>query len=427
MLPRFRPRSFGDLIIAISLIRPGPIQGDMVHPYLRRRLGQEKADYYHPSLEPALRETLGVILFQEQVLKVARDLAGFSPGQGELLRRALGAKHAAAAIEKFHDDFIIGALAKGVSQATAEDVFNRLRAFGAYSFAKSHAAAFAVLVYQSAWLKYYHPAAFFTALLNNQPMGFYAPAVVVSEARRLGMTFLTVDVNLSAEKCRIESDAIRMGFNYVKGFGEAQSERVMTARGDMPFIDLKDFCKRTQLARRLIENVIMAGGFDAWDADRRQMIWQLGRINYAPDMLDLDFPDEPIDLTPLTIPEQMIHEFDTLGLSLGVHPLALYRPHLEADGVLSSHDLETIEAKGRIRVAGLVIVHQAPPTAKGFHFLTLEDEFGFLNVIVKPGVYKHYKRFIHSTALMIVEGAAQREETVTNVIAQRFKPITSSF
>ena len=164
----------------------------------------------------------------------------------------------------------------------------------------------------------------------------------------------------------------------------------------------------------------MAGGFDAWDADRRQMIWQLGRINYEQDTLDLDFPDEPINLTPLTVPEQMIHEFDTLGLSLGEHPLALYRPGLKAEGILSSRDLEAASPNGRVRVAGLVVVHQAPPTAKGFHFLTLEDEFGFLNVIVKPGVYKHYKRFIHTTALMVVEGTLQREGIVANVIANRF-------
>ena len=230
VLPRLRPRCFNDLIVSISLIRPGPIQGDMVHPYLRRRLGEELVTYFHPSLELSLKETLGVILFQEQVLKVARDLAGFTPGQGELLRRALGSKNPDVEIEGFREAFIAGAVCKGVEIETAEMVFEKLRAFGGYSFPKSHAASFAVLVYWSAWLKHYYPLVLYIALLNNQPMGFWSPGVLIHDARWHGITTLPVDVRLSQYKCIPEQGAIRLGLNYVKGFGEAAAERVIEAR-----------------------------------------------------------------------------------------------------------------------------------------------------------------------------------------------------
>jgi error-prone DNA polymerase len=251
MLPRMRPQTFADIIIAISLIRPGPIIGEMVHPYLRRRLGEEPIDYMHPQLKDALGETLGVVLFQEQVLKVARDLAGFTAGQGETLRRALGSKHANTLLDGLHEAFIKGATAQGVEAAAAEEVFKRLRGFGSYSFPKSHAAAFAVAVYQSAWLKRYHPAEFFGAILNNQPMGFWAPSVIVSEAKRLGIRILPVDIQFSRGKCSIENNAIRIGLSYVKGLGEASIERIEDERTRKSFEDLSDFCRRTQLPRRL--------------------------------------------------------------------------------------------------------------------------------------------------------------------------------
>ncbi len=241
VLPRLRPRTFNDVIVSISLIRPGPVQGNMVHPYLRRRTGKE----------PALEETLGVILFQEQILKVARDLADFTAGQGEQLRRALGNKRAHEAIEHFSQDFVKGAVEKDVLAPIAEEVFSSLKAFGGYSFPKSHAAAFAVLVYQSSWLKHYHPAAFYTALLNNQPMGFWSPAVIVNDARRHGISIRRVDINRTGSKCKVEDGAIRLDFNYVSGIGEAKVGQLITSRSTRVFSNLADFFQRTRLPARL--------------------------------------------------------------------------------------------------------------------------------------------------------------------------------
>jgi len=286
VLPQLKPRMFGDLIIAISLIRPGPLQGDMVHPYLRRRQGLERVRYLHPLLKPALEETLGVILFQEQTLKVARDLAGFTAGRGEQLRRALGSKHADAAIEALRAAFLDGAAAKGVPIAVATAVFEQLRAFGSYSFPKSHAAAFAVIVYQSAWLKRYHPAALFCGLLNAQPMGFWPPSVLIGDARRHGVTILPPDVHASAACCTLEGGGIRLGLSYVNGLGTVAIERIIAVR---PFAGMANLCRRTKLPRALIERLIAAGALDTWGIARRQLLWELGTLHYAADELVLSY------------------------------------------------------------------------------------------------------------------------------------------
>ncbi|MBC8171341.1 MAG: error-prone DNA polymerase, partial [Anaerolineae bacterium] len=417
VLPRLLPRCFNDLIVSISLIRPGPVQGDMVHPYLRRRLGQEAVVYFHPLLEPALRETLGVILFQEQVIKVARDLAGFSAGQGELLRRALGARHPGEAVERFRQAFLNGAAARGVDTATAEQVFDKLRAFGGYSFPKSHAAAFAVLVYRSAWLKYYHPAAFYTGLLNNQPMGFWSPAVIVNDVRRHGISVLRVDVNHSQSRCGVEADSIRLGFNYVRDFSMEAGERVVLARGSTPFIHLEDFCKRTRLPRRLVENLIAAGAMDSWGGERRDLLWALGMLPETLTGLDLVIPSETVILPALSQHEQAGMEMAMTGLTTGDHPMQIYRQILQRRGILSSSDLNPCPAGKQVRVSGLLVVHQAPPTAKGYRFLTLEDEFGFINVIVRPKVYAQFRRVVREQPLLLVVGEVQHEGSVTNVVA----------
>jgi error-prone DNA polymerase len=419
ILPKLKPRCFNDLIVTISLIRPGPIQGNMVQPYLRRRMGQEAVMYLHPALEPALAETLGVILFQEQVLKVARDLAGFRPGQGEQLRRALGSKHSSQEIARFQDAFMAGAQARGVSSEVAEMVFAQLRAFGGYSFAKSHAAAFAVLVYQSAWLKKYHPAAFYTALLNHQPMGFWSPAVLVGDARRHDIKVLAVDLHHSQAKCVVEEQHIRLGFNYITGLGESGMARLLATRQAQPFRDLSDFCRRTQLPRRLIEALILAGAMAGWQVPRRKLLWQLGQLQYAEAALDLQFPDQGVALPPLTPVEATTLEHQVLGLSTGPHILARYRERLTRQGVLASWQVAEQPDGQTVRVAGLVVVHQAPPTAKGFHFLTLEDEANLLDVILRPQVYRRYRRVVHSKLLLLVTGIVQREEGVVNVLARQ--------
>ncbi|MCB0173226.1 MAG: error-prone DNA polymerase, partial [Anaerolineae bacterium] len=417
MLPRLQPRCFNDLVVAISLIRPGPIQGNMVHPYLRRRLKLEPVTYPHPRLEPALAETLGVILFQEQVLKVARDLAGFTPGQGEHLRRAMGAKHAEAEIDRFQADFIAGAQAQGVPIDIAEAVFDQLRAFGGYAFAKSHAAAFSVLVYQSAWLKYYYPAAFLTGILNHQPMGFWQPAVLVGDAQRRGLTVLSVYINLSLGRCTVQQEHLRLGLNYVKGLGDDAIDRILTARAERSFISLADFCRRTRLARRLVEHLIMAGAMDGWGKPRRRLLWELGGLDYREESLALDVPLDNVSFPELTPVETMLWEQQVLGLSTGDHVMTLYRAWLDQNGILGSRQLATCHHGQQVRIAGLLVVRQSPPTAKGVVFLTLEDEEALMNVIVYPHVFKRYQILLRSETLLIVTGEVQRGEGVVDVLA----------
>ena len=418
VLPRLKPHCFDDLIVSISLIRPGPIQGNMVHPYLRRRQGIEPVVYPHPSLEPALKETLGVILFQEQVLKVARDMAGFTAGQGEQLRRALGAKQATEQLEKFRAAFLAGAAANGVAAGVAEAVFQQLLAFGGYSFAKSHASAFAVLVYQSGWLKLYHPRAFYAALLNNQPMGFWNAAVLTNELRRQGIPVLPVDIHLSRSKCSIEAIGIRLGLNYVKRLAEAHIEAILAARAERPFTSLDDFCRRTRIGRNGVEHLILSGTMDTWGVPRRQLLWELGTLSLQEDALDLVVDHTPVSLPPLSSIDAMLAEQTALGLSPGDHIMTHHRAALRQRHILGSSDLASSSNGGSVRVAGLLVVHQSPPTAKGFHFLTLEDEDGMINVIVRPPVYSEYRHIIHSQLLLLAEGRIQREGHVVNILAE---------
>ncbi|MDX1612889.1 MAG: error-prone DNA polymerase [Candidatus Promineifilaceae bacterium] len=423
MLPRLKPRSFNDLVVAISLIRPGPIQGNMVHPYLRRRLNLEPITYAHPLLEPALSETLGVILFQEQVLKVARDLAGFTAGQGEQLRRALGSKRATTAIEALQADFLAGARARGVPQEVAAAVFDQLRAFGGYSFAKSHAAAFTVLVYQSAWLKRYHLAPFYTALLNNQPMGFWTPAVLVNEARRRDLTVLPVDVTASQAVCTVTGESsIRLGFNYVKGLRQEHVQRILNERSD-PFISLADFYRRVRPGRQAAENLIRSGAFDGWGVPRRQLLWELGTLHPQEGELALEFQTETAELPPLTPTEAMLGEQEVLGLSTGEHIMAFYRSRLAERGILGSAGLERAGNGQRVQVAGLVVVHQSPPTAKGHHFITLEDEDGLMNIIIRPRVFDRYRRVLREHRLLLFGGVVQRAGEVISLLARQVAPL----
>jgi len=419
ILPRLKPRCMADLIVAISLIRPGPLQGDMVHPYLRRRQGLEPVRYMHPLLEPALKETLGVILFQEQTLKVARDLAGFTPGQGEQLRRALGNKHAQAAIEAMRAAFLAGAATKGVPIAVATAVFEQLRAFGGYAFPKSHAAAFAVIVYQSAWLKRYYPAALFCGLLNSQPMGFWPPSVLIGDARRHDVAILPPNIHASAARCTLEHGGIRLGLSSIKGLGAA-IERIVAAR---PFANLAELCHRTRLPRALIEQLIGAGALDSWGIARRKLLWELGTLRYAADELDLPIPHADPQLPPQSRAEAFADEIDAMDLSANEHVMTFYRAWLDAQDIDSSVTLEACDDGQRVRVAGLCVVHQAPPTAKGFHFLTLEDEWGMINVIVSPGLVVRDGKYLHSGWVLLVEGVAQREAEVINLIARRVGPL----
>ena len=423
VLPRLRPARFDDLVVSISLIRPGPVQGNMVHPYLRRRLGLEPVRYAHPLLEPTLAETLGVILFQEQVLKVARDLGGFTAGQGELLRRALGGKAAAEQVAGFREAFLAGAARQAVAGMVAEGVFAQLRAFGGYSFPKSHAAAFAVLVYQSAWLKRYHPHAFYTALLNHQPMGFWSPAVIVNDARRHGIPILPVDIARSGATCAVEGEAIRLGFNYVTHLRERHITRLLAARAERPFAGLADVRRRAPLPFRVMESLIAIGALDGFGVPRRQLLWALGEVYGADGPLPLALAPYAPDLPPLSRAEALVAEYRALGLSTGEHPMIAWREALAARGILGFRGLQAAADGAPARIAGQVVMHQAPPTAKGFHFITLEDEDGMMNVIVRPDVYRAYGGLLRAAPLLIVEGQVQRRDGVVNLLARRAAPL----
>jgi error-prone DNA polymerase len=437
LLPRLRPNCFADLVVEISLIRPGPVQAGMVHPYLRRRLGQEPVRYLHPSLEPALRDTLGVIVFQEQVLKVAQALAGWSGGQGELLRRALGRKDNQEALARLRQTFVADAAALDVSPAVAAQVFSQLEAFGSYSFAKSHAAAFAVIVFQSAWLKRYHPIPFYVALLNHQPMGFWSPAVLLNDARRHGIAVLPASVNASAAGYIPEGRGVRIGLAAVQGLGQSGAERMVAARAARPFASLLDFCRRTRLPRRLVENLIVAGALDEMgergngeqgSEGRRGLLWQLGLLDYEEaTLLGGQEPEAaPLELPPLAPLEAMAGELRVMGVSAGPHVMAHHRAAMQQAGVLSSRDLARCYEGALVWVAGQVTVVQSPPTAKGFMFVTLEDEFGMVNVIVAPDVVVRYRRLWRRTPLLAVQGSVQRQGPVVNLLAQRPWPLRAN-
>jgi len=416
-LPRMRPQKFEDIVVEVALIRPGPLQGNMVHPYLQRRAGLEEVTYLHPALEPALAETMGVIIFQEQILKVAMAIAAFTPGEADQLRRAMSRNRSHEAMEKLRGRFVAGALAKGLDEDTAQGVFDQLAGFAEFGFCKSHAAAFARTAYETLYLKAYYPAEFYCGLLNAQPMGFYSPAVVVGDAKRHGVKILPVDVNRSEARCIVEDGHLRLGFSYVDGLGEASLEILEEARGEGPYYSLRDFCRRTRLARRVVENLIMVGAMDGWGKARRDLVWELGTISYQEGEMDLSPPLEEIDLPQLSPDEEIRMEYGILGLPVGDQIISLYRPRLERLAVLKSGELERRRNGEKVRVAGLVVVRQRPPTAKGFVFITMEDEDGLTNVIVRPDVYERYYRVLRNCFLLIVEGTIQKQPGILNVLA----------
>ncbi|MCW5854263.1 MAG: error-prone DNA polymerase, partial [Anaerolineae bacterium] len=417
MLPRLKPRCFNDIVVAVSLVRPGPIQGNMVHPYLRRRAGLEPVTYPHPSLEPVLSETLGVVLFQEQVLRVAMAVAGFTGGEADGLRRAMSRHRSHVEMARLRQRFLDGAEGNGIDQATADAIFDQLAAFASYGFCKSHAAAFAHLAYQSLWLKVYHPAAFYCALLSMQPMGFYSPSVCMGDARRHGVEVLHPDVNRSADKCTVEGRAVRLGLGYLHGFGRAAQQRLLDARGDQLFAGLADLCRRTRLPRALVENLARSGAMDqlcGGEKRRRGLLWELGALDYREEALDLAVEVEAATLPDLTEAEILGWELELLGMAPGDHPMRLYRPQLQAASVLTCAEV----ARGRdgdvVQVAGQVVVRQKPPTAKNHVFLTLEDETGLVNLIIRPDLYEQRKEELRQ-ALLIVYGRLQRDENACSV------------
>jgi len=418
LIPRFKPRNLNDLTVQIALIRPGPVQANVVHPFLRRREGAEKVEYLHPLLKPVLAETLGVILFQEQVLKIAASIAGFTPGEGELLRRALGHKRAGEQIEAFRQKFLNGAATKGVPQAIAEQIFAQLKAFGSYSFSKAHAAAFAVITYWSAWLRCHHPLFFFAGLLRHQPMGFYPEHVVVSDAQRAGVQFLPVDLRHSVSVAVVEGDAIRLGLSSIHGFGPEQIELLEQERWRGPYRSLNDLVKRTGLDRPHVEALVLSGALD-YMGERRQLLWDIAeayRLARRPKELPMKSKDERVRLPPMDARTRLATSFAFTGVSLEGHLTTTRRDAFTRAGAQSIRELPHLKHGQKVKIGGLIVARQHPPTAKGFCFLAVEDPDGMVNVVIPPAVYEQCREAIHS-AFVIVDGLVQKDHGAINVLA----------
>jgi len=434
-LLRTRPENLDDLTVQVALVRPGPIQGKAVHPYInhRQRL-REDPEFVppvdHPLLAEPLRETLGVVVFQDQVLEVAIALAGFSVGEAEGLRRAMSRKRSKAAIEAFRGRFIEGSLAKGVNEETANAVYDKLVGFSGFGFPKSHAAAFGLLAYQSAWLRHHYPAEFLCALLNAQPMGFYPPASLVRDAQRRGVEVRPPHVNVSAAKCSIEDGAVRIGFEYVASIGEDDAKALAEAA---PFADVVDLAQRTSLSHYGLESLIASGACDSLGKSRRALLWELGLVPRSQSVpgsggeerqlaLPLDATAATPDLPEPSAWERMLADYRQTSLSIGVHPLELLRPHLP-QGVLSSHDLCLAPNKSRVVVAGMAVARQRPATAHGVVFMLLEDEFGQVNLIVPPPVYERHRAIVRGEPLVLAHGVFERIERNQNVVVRKLESL----
>jgi error-prone DNA polymerase len=418
LIPRFKTRNLADLTVQIALIRPGPVQANTVHPYLRRREGAEKVEYLHPAMKPALQETMGVILFQEQVLKLARDVAGFTPGEGELLRRALGRTRADAQIEAFRAKFIAGAQTKGMSLEMAEQIFVQLKAFGSYSFSKAHAAAFAVITYWSAWLRCHYPIFFFAGLLRHQPMGFYPEHVVVSDAQRVGVKFLPVDLRYSVTQAVVEGDAIRLGLGSIHSFGPEQIELLEQERWRGPYRSLNDLVKRTGLDRPHVEALVLSGALD-YMGERRQLLWDIAeayRLARRPKELPMKSKDERVRLPPMDARTRLATSFAFTGVSLEGHLTATRQDAFTRAGAQPIRELPHLKHGQKVKIGGLIVARQHPPTAKGFCFLAVEDPDGMVTVVVPPAVYEQCRKAIHS-AFVIVDGLVQKDHGAVNVLA----------
>ena len=425
-LPRHRPRCFYDLVVEVALIRPGPIQGDMVHPYLRRRNGEEEVTYPHPKLKKILERTLGIPLFQEQGMQVAVAAAGFTPSQADELRRAMGHKRSRERMEEISTSLIAGMVTNGIDEESAWKIFNQLAAFADFGFAESHAASFALLVYVSAFLKVYFPPEFYCSLLNAQPMGFYSPSTIVYEAQRHGVAILGVDVAVSQWNCTVEDDRVRLGFRYVKSLGPAAQEVIEAALAGGPFVSIEDFVFRTRLEKDSLEQIAMIGGFACFHLTRRQALWRILSLERREEqelqMTLIETGDSM--LNPMELLERLSADFKGMNLSNGPHPMTLIRDGLRKKKVCAATDLLTVPNNRVAIVAGVVVIRQRPMTAKGFVFLTLEDETGFINVVIKPQLMKKFRREIVLSKALLVRGLVEKKDGVINVIGHQFYPLT---
>ncbi len=436
-LPKSRPERFEDLVVQVAIIRPGPIQGNAVHPYLRRRAGSEPVTYLHPSLQPILEDTLGVILYQEQVMQIAIEVCGYTALQADIFRKAMGSHRSHREMEKEHVRFVAGAIDTGMAADDAEELFRRCGAFAEFGFARAHAAAFAKITYDTAWLKLRYPAHYYAGMLNNQPMGFYSPAVVVNDAKRHGVQVLPIDVNASAwehDTARIgEAFALRLGLRQVKGIDEAARDRIGAARADGPYRSVRDFVARTRLGEQVVERLVVVGAFDWTDAPRRELLWQLRStmVDANPERPALGLGDDAQrelsrSLPPMSLAERVAADYRELGISSTAHAVELFRERLAARGVIPIAEAGKRPDRSKVQLAGLAVSVQHPMTAKNFVFIALEDETGMINVTVRPDVYQAHRAVLHRSPLLVIDGILQVEGEVLNVVARRLYPVDAA-
>ena len=438
MLPRLQPRCFYDLVVEVAIVRPGPIQGNMVHPYLRRRSGEEPVSFPSEAVRHVLQKTLGVPIFQEQAMRLAVVAAGFTPGEADQLRRAMGAWRRRGVMEPFRQKLLAGMRSRGYDEEFASRVYEQIQGFGEYGFPESHAASFALLVYASAWLKHYHPAAFTAALLNSQPLGFYAPAQLVAEARRQGVPVRPVDANASDWDCTLEpcaealercddaSLALRLGWRVLRGFKQSTAEQIATARRAGPFTSQAEFARRTNLGRVELSLLAKSDAFRALETTRRAAVWEaMPSREPAPLFAGLDDAEPCVTLPTMTPAQEVVADYQTAGLSLRAHPLTFLRSDLNKYRVTRAADLAHVEPDRRYRVAGLVLLRQRPSTAKGITFMTLEDETGTANLIVHVNVWERFRPIARQASALIAHGILQRQHNVSHLLVDRLDDLTT--
>ena len=429
MLPRLRPRNFYDLVIEVALVRPGPIQGDMVHPYLRRRHGQEPVEPMRPEIAAVLGRTCGVPIFQEQVMQLAVVAGGFTPGEADQLRRAMAAWRRKGGLEPFEEKLITGMRQRGHDEAFAQRIFAQIRGFGEYGFPESHAASFALLVYVSAWLKRHHPAAFLCALLNSQPMGFYSPSQLVQDARRHGVRVLPATVTDSRWEAQLESSrlaeitgspAVRLGLGGIAGLSQTATARLLEARQRRPLASVADLATRAQLAPRDLALLAAAGALVSLAGHRRQAAWAATGVAGQLDLLaDAPPPEAAVELPTPSEADDLVSDYASTGLTLGRHPLTLLRARLAAQRYVSASQLQNAADRQLLRAAGIVTCRQRPGTASGIVFVTLEDETGLANVVVHSRLVDSQRRELLGARLLGVLGQVQREGQVVHLVAKR--------
>ncbi len=439
MLPRIKPRTFYDLVIEVAIVRPGPIQGDMVHPYLRRREGKEPVEYPTPELERVLGKTLGVPLFQEQAMRVAIECAGFTPSEADQLRRAMATFKFTGGVSTFKDKLVKGMVARGYGRDFALRTFTQLEGFGSYGFPESHAASFALIAYASSWMKCWHPEVFCAALINSQPMGFYAPAQIVRDAREHGVEVRPVCVQASRWDCTLEpvgdGFAVRLGLRMVRGLAEADAARLVAARADMPFGSVEELWRRAGVPASSLTRLAQADAFLGLGLSRREALWAVKALRDAPLPLFLAADEreralvpetsEPRTvLTPMTEGREVVEDYGHLGLTLRQHPVAFLRAELAAQHYRSCAEANLVADRRPVRVAGLVLVRQMPGSAKGVLFVTIEDETGVANLVVWPTLFERRRGLILSAGMLGVDGEIQREGDVVHVVARRLHDLT---